>query len=66
MEFKYFVSLFFLVILSVLLIHLVWKDDIQQTTSITTSKIKVEKKDWIIAILSIAFVSTLLIIQLMK
>lgn len=66
MELKYFVSLFFLIILSVLLIHLVWKDDIQQTTSITPSKIKVEKKDWIIAILSIAFVSTLLIIQLMK
>lgn len=55
-----------LIILSIGLTYFVWKKDLQQTTSLVHQKRKITKHDWIVGILSLAFVLTLLTLQIIK
>lgn len=66
MDILHFTLLFSLVISSVTLTYLVWKKDLQQTTSIVNQKRKITKHDWTVGFLSLAFVFVLLTLQIIK
>lgn len=66
MDILHFTLLFTLVVLSVSLTYCVWKQDLQQTTSIVKQKRRFTKQDKIVGVLSLAFVFVLLTLQIIK
>lgn len=66
MDILHFTLLSTLIILSISLTYFVWKKDLQQTSSIVKQKRKLTSHDWTVGVLSLAFVLTLLTLQLIK
>lgn len=66
MDILHFTLLSSLIVLSIGLAYFVWKKDLQQTSSIVKQKRKLTPHDWTVGVLSLAFILTLLTLQLIK